>query len=105
MSTNLFQDPTEKQLQQQSDQLAKLQQQSEKQKKQLEAKLQHHFQEAIKELSEVIVHTINNSRNITSGLCWWLLTNGELLLELWSWLRNPQNHPRNCFQVSPNISV
>ena len=50
MSTNLFQDPTEKQLQQQSDQLAKLQQQGEE-KKQLEAKLQQHFQEAIKELS------------------------------------------------------
>ena len=68
MSTNLFQDPTEKQLQQQSDQLAKLQQQGEE-KKQLEAKLQQHFQEAIKELSEVIVHTINNSRNKTSGSC------------------------------------
>ena len=69
MSTNLFQDPTEKQLQQQSDQLAKLQQQGEEQVKQLEAKLQQHFQEAIKELSEVIVHTFNNSRNKTSGLC------------------------------------
>ena len=68
MSTNLFQDPTEKQLQQQSDQLAKLQQQGEE-KKQLEAKLQQHFQEAIKELSEVIVHTVNNSRNKTSGSC------------------------------------
>ena len=68
MSTNLFQDPTEKQLQQQSDQLAKLQQQGEEQK-QLEAKLQQHFQEAIKELSEVIVHTVNNSRNKTSGSC------------------------------------
>ena len=43
----LFQDPTEKQLQQQSDQLAKLQQQGEEQKKQLEAKLQ--------QLSEVII--------------------------------------------------
>ena len=68
MSTNLFQDPTEKQMQQQSDQLAKLQQQGEE-KKQLEAKLQQHFQEAIKELSEVIVHTVNNSRNKTSGSC------------------------------------
>ena len=73
MNTNLFQDPTEKQLQQQSDQLAKLQQQGEEQKKQLEAKLQHHFQEAIKELSKVIVHAINNSWNKTSGSCWWLL--------------------------------
>ena len=43
---NLFQDPTENQLQQQSDQLAKLQHQGEEQKKQLEAKLQ--------QLSEVI---------------------------------------------------
>lgn len=68
MSTNLFQDPTEKQMQQQSDQLAKLQQQGQEQK-QLEAKLQQHFQEAIKELSEVIVHTVNNSRNKTSGSC------------------------------------
>ena len=39
-STNLFQEPTVKQLQQQSDQLAKLQQLGEEQKKQLEAKLQ-----------------------------------------------------------------
>ena len=47
MRANLFQDPTEKQLQQMSDQLAKLQQQGEEQKKQLEAKLQ--------QLSEVII--------------------------------------------------
>ena len=40
LSTNLFQEPTLKQLQQQSDQLAKLQQLGEEQKKQLEAKLQ-----------------------------------------------------------------
>ena len=49
-STNLFQDPTENQLQQQIDQLAKLQQQGEEQNKQLEAKLQ--------QLSEVIIYNI-----------------------------------------------
>ena len=53
ISSNLFQDPTEKQLQQQSDQLVKLQQQGEEQKKQLEAKLQ--------QLSEVKLSSIVQS--------------------------------------------
>ena len=48
--TNLFQDPTEMQLQQQSDQLAKLQQQNKEQNEELEVKLQQ-----IKQLSEVMV--------------------------------------------------
>ena len=60
--SHLFQDPTEKQLQQQSDQLAKLQQQGEEQKKQLEAKLQQQGEEQkkqleakLQQLSEVII--------------------------------------------------